>query len=1352
MKTENYYLGLDVGTDSVGYAVTNPDYRLIKFKGEPMWGVTVFEAANQSAERRGYRTARRRLDRKQQRIQLVGELFAGEISRLDPKFFIKRSESDLWREDASCGGFALDGTGYERDYKTIHHLIVELMKDNSPHDVRLVYWACAWLVAHRGHFLSDVGADNIEGLFKFDEIYKQFTEYFEVIPWQCEAEAFSEILRKKMGVTKKEREFYALLFDGKKPKEDDEFGYSRASLIKLLCGGKAKASDLFMRDEYSEIKSFSLDMDEEVLASEVLAPLDDDAELIIRLKSLFDWALLVDARKGRETISEGKVDTYEQHKTDLKMLKNFIRKNLPAKYGEVFRIYDEKIPNYTAYTKNVKSVKNINAYKINKVGKEAFSDYLKKVIKDAQCDEEGEGIKAEILSRLEAKTFLPKQVDSDNRIIPYQLYLYELKRILKNASDYLPFLSEKDGDGMTPAEKIVSVFTFRIPYFVGPLTGPNDKSSHAWIVRKAEGKIFPWNIGNIVDFDKSEDEFIDRMVNKCTYLPGERVLPKNSLLYAKFTVLNEINNIRINRAPISVACKQRLFNELFLKTRRVSHKKIEEALIAWGEMHKGDTLDGIDSTVKSSLGAYHDFARLMASGVLTEDDVENIIARRTYTEDRLRFRRWIDNNYGGLSDADKRYVSSLKYSDFGRLSGYFLNGMEGCRTEEKTGEVHTVIHYLWETNDNLMQILSDRYTFAETVEGYVNDYYCGNKRSLSERLDGMYISNAVKRPIIRMLEITKETVKVCGHAPEKVFIEMARGGTEEEKGKRTESRLEKIRRLYAAAKEDTRELSKQLDAMGSDCEQRLRSESLFLYFMQLGKCMYSAKPIDIAKLKDGTYNVDHIYPQCFVKDDSIDNKVLVLSVDNKIKDDNYPIPETLRNNTGVREHWKALHNAGLITDEKYYRLTRTKGFTDEEKMGFINRQLVETRQATKVAAELLKEMYPDTEIVYVKARLASEFRQAFDMLKTREVNDLHHAKDAYLNIVVGNVYDERFRKGRFTVTEKYNAQPKKLFEKPVRIGSRQVWNGEESIAAVRKTMQKNAVRFTRYAFCRKGGLFDQMPLRAAEGLVERKKGLDSGKYGGYNKTTATFFILASFIKKKKKEAMLVPVELMYRDKFLSDAEFAKEYIRGEAEKIGGGPLSDVSFPLGMRPIKINTVIELDGCRLCITGKSSGGKKLGLTLHDPLIIDYRFERYVKNLEKFAERKKKNKNAAIDEVFDGISAMQNLELYDEYFKKLSNKPYSRILESQISVLEKGREVFTGLSLEEQAGVLLQIVALLKTGRAGGCDLTAVKGVAEAGVTTLSSSLSNWKKKYSSAVIVDMSPAGLFEKRSFNLLDLV
>lgn len=95
-------------------------------------------------------------------------------------------------------------------------------------------------------------------------------------------------------------------------------------------------------------------------------------------------------------------------------------------------------------------------------------------------------------------------------------------------------------------------------------------------------------------------------------------------------------------------------------------------------------------------------------------------------------------------------------------------------------------------------------------------------------------------------------------------------------------------------------------------------------------------------------------------------------------------------------------DGNFITKEKYERLVRKTELTSDELAGFIERQIVETRQSTKVVADLLKKAMPESEIVYVKARSVSKFRQDYDFVKVRDMNDLHHAKDAYLNIVVGN--------------------------------------------------------------------------------------------------------------------------------------------------------------------------------------------------------------------------------------------------------------------------------------------------------------------------------------------------------------
>lgn len=59
---QEYYLGLDMGTGSVGWAVTDSEYHVLRKHGKALWGVRLFESASTAEERRMFRTSRRRLD------------------------------------------------------------------------------------------------------------------------------------------------------------------------------------------------------------------------------------------------------------------------------------------------------------------------------------------------------------------------------------------------------------------------------------------------------------------------------------------------------------------------------------------------------------------------------------------------------------------------------------------------------------------------------------------------------------------------------------------------------------------------------------------------------------------------------------------------------------------------------------------------------------------------------------------------------------------------------------------------------------------------------------------------------------------------------------------------------------------------------------------------------------------------------------------------------------------------------------------------------------------------------------------------------------------------------------------
>ena len=162
MEKRNYYLGLDIGTNSVGWAVTDESYNLCRFRGKDMWGIRLFESAETAKVRRVARNNRRRLKRRNQRIKLLQEIFAQEIAKIDDTFFIRLNESKLHMEDKSVKEkYPLfiekdyNDINYYKQYPTIYHLRKELIENAGPHDARLVYLAIHHILKNRGHFLIE---------------------------------------------------------------------------------------------------------------------------------------------------------------------------------------------------------------------------------------------------------------------------------------------------------------------------------------------------------------------------------------------------------------------------------------------------------------------------------------------------------------------------------------------------------------------------------------------------------------------------------------------------------------------------------------------------------------------------------------------------------------------------------------------------------------------------------------------------------------------------------------------------------------------------------------------------------------------------------------------------------------------------------------------------------------------------------------------------------------------------------------------------------------------------------------------------------------------------------------------
>lgn len=411
--------------------------------------------------------------------------------------------------------------------------------------------------------------------------------------------------------------------------------------------------------------------------------------------------------------------------------------------------------------------------------------------------------------------------------------------------------------------------------------------------------------------------------------------------------------------------------------------------------------------------------------------------------------------------------------------------------------------------------------------------------------------------------------------------------------------------------------------------------------------MYTGKPIDLDNLMsaNSNYDIDHIYPRHFVKDDNINNNLVLASKPaNAEKSDIYPIKDSIYQK--MKYTWKVLRDEGLITEEKYKRLTGRNPFTDEQKAGFIARQLVETGQGTKGVADLLTALLPDTKLVYSKAGNVSDFRKKYDIPKSRLINDFHHAHDAYLNIVVGNIYFTKFtsnplnyiRKECSSKDNKYQYNLGNMYKWDVKRDGKTAWiaakEGETgTIATVKKMLSRNTPTLTRLTIEGHGGIADAtlyshkkakqdayIPLKSSDARMA-----DVTKYGGYSSVTTAYLFLVEHEIKGKKIRTLETVPLYLKDRLENSKEKLEEYCR---ETLGYTNPS-----VRMKKIKLQSLIKLNGYYMQISGKTN--KQFTVRNYVQFCLNSKWVDYIHKLEKYQDK------GVID---DAITDEKNVELYN------------------------------------------------------------------------------------------------------------
>lgn len=1184
---EVYNIGLDIGTSSVGYAMTDEKGRLLRFHKRPTYGSVLFEEAQTAKERRQKRSARRRLARRRKRIKLLQALVAPDVCAADPAFFLRMNESFLWAEDSKYEKFYaklpkalfVDGTVSVETLPTIYHIRNELVKSTKQADIRYVYLAMHHIIKYRGHFLmegqmlSDIGAEAPQ---KMQELLELLTDPESFVCGLAPAENAAKEVCHTMenhslrGLARREQ-IQKLLYAGKK-KESKEAAQSLAS---LLLGYKGSLKALIGYENQTDApEKTSLGAIEGETEETYLAGMTEaQAEVFALMLELYRWQLFAEIRQNGQTISDMMVARYEKHKADLKRLKKWIRTYRKDEYVTLFR--DDNDPSgYAAYTHHLTSPARFQQEKFTRCRQEGakiksipegFYNKCRRILESKKIDlpENARAEANEMLEEMKAdNVFLPLQRINLNGQIPNQIQAEELVKILDAQGKYYPTLREN-------REKILSICTFRLPYYVGPLYQDKNSPFQKWIVRDKTQPAYPWNFFDVVNQTKTAEGFIANLTNKCTYLPIEDVLPLHSLLYEEYLMLNELNRVRVKGNLIrDVQLKQRMLDELFAKNKSVSYKTFAKWLqlnSPYVDVTEND-ISGTQELGKftASLRTRYDLEKHgFTVNDQTTEQLETLLRWSTIFEDRSILKKLIQEKYPDVTDTQLSFLVQRRYTGWGRLSEKLLTGVLG----EYENQPATIMEVLRATNENFMQVLNNpQYHFQEKIAKERLMELGEPKEEIEyDEIRKLQVSPALKRGIWTAVRIVKELIEHQGCHPHAIYLENTREETSDEKKQRTQSRLNQVEQMYKELSED-----KTAEKVPSECWEVLKDcrdkknldDQQYLYLLQLGKSLYSGKPLDFDQLS-ATTEIDHILPRCYIVDNSIENRALVLKGENQRKADNLLLADSIRDSQ--RPWWNYLRQKGFMGEKKFKNLTRSMVSADDEQK-FVARQLVETGQMVQCVTELFKRYYPDVHVSGIKAGLSSELREQYGLYKIRELNDMHHAYDAFLAATMGNFVERfmpwldsessaaiRFRKAQeakkggdeVDLSSKHGMILAKFSRDQVDADTGEIiHNAQQEICYLKAVWGYHDGHVVFLKRQKSGKITEASRYRAghASAKLPLKKGMSCQRYGGFDSIKPAYIAAISYQKGKQRAGALVNVPIYLAEAIEKNPKVLVDYL------------------------------------------------------------------------------------------------------------------------------------------------------------------------------------------------------------------
>ena len=543
----------------------------------------------------------------------------------------------------------------------------------------------------------------------------------------------------------------------------------------------------------------------------------------------------------------------------------------------------------------------------------------------------------------------------------HESYRNELIKLLEVQSAFYPRLEEIIDD-------VLCIYDSKREYYEGPGSYKSPTPYGSYQLDES---------GNVIKIN-----LIDKMRGKCTYFPDELRAPKWSYSACLFNLLNDLNNLTIQGVKITELQKQELIRDYVNKGKSVTLPAIAKICGVKKEDIFGFRIDKSEKPIFTKFEGYNELLKI-AKSVNEEttiegkkqlvDDISEILTKEKSIDTRVK--KLIDDLKLSTSLA-KEIAKSGGFTTYHSLSFKAIN---------------LILEDLLKTSKNQMELFT-----GAGIKPYNHNFNKGHQ--LSANLSDWIVSPVVKRSInetIKVFNALRKYLKVrYGDDAEfsDVVVELAREKNSQEK----KDLIKKIQKANEEKRYKIMELVENRKLTSAEFER------ISLLLEQDFKCAYSLEPIELSDVfKVGLLEVDHIIPLSISLSDAQSNKVLVYQRENQAKGQRSPFQYFSSGKAKITfESFKEYVTKNLNFSNAKKRNLLYLGNPIEDVKGFIDRNLVDTRYASRETYNLLKSFFDyhqiNTKVKVINGSATSYFRKRAYLPKNRDETYAHHAQDAMI--------------------------------------------------------------------------------------------------------------------------------------------------------------------------------------------------------------------------------------------------------------------------------------------------------------------------------------------------------------------